>query len=49
MKKIDVQKPTKRRAQKSLWSWLTRPNTIRLAFELVRLVSEIVKIIDKFF
>ena len=45
---IDVQKPPKRRALKSRWSWLMRPRTIRLAFALVRLVSEIAKLIDKF-
>lgn len=45
---IDVQKPHKRRALKSRWSWLTRPSTIRLAFALVRLVSEIAKVMDKF-
>jgi len=45
----DVQKPPKRRALKSRWSWLTRPGTIRLAFALVRLVSEIVKVMDKFY
>jgi hypothetical protein len=45
---IDVQKPPKRRALKSLRSWLTRPGTIRLAFALVRLVADIAKVIDKF-
>jgi hypothetical protein len=45
---IDVQKPPKRRVLKSRWSWLTRPGTIRLAFALVRLVSEIAKVMDKF-
>ncbi len=43
----DVQKPHKQRALKSWWSWLTRPRTIRLAFALVRLVSEVAKLIDK--
>lgn len=46
--KSDVQKPPRRRVLKSRWSWLTRPGTIRLAFALVRLVSEIAKVIDKF-
>ena len=45
---IDVQKPPKRRALKSRWSWLTHPGTIRLAFALVRLVSEIAKVMDRF-
>ncbi len=44
----DVQKPHKRRAPKSRWSWLARPETIRLAFALVRLVSEIAKVMGKF-
>lgn len=44
----DVQKPPKRRALKNRWSWLTRPGTIRLAFALVRLVSEIAKVMNKF-
>lgn len=46
--KINVQKPHKRRALKSLRLWLMRPSTIRLAFALVSLVSEIAKVIDKF-
>lgn len=46
--KGDVRKPPKRRAPKIQWSWLTRPGTYRLAVQLLRLVSEIAKAIDKF-
>lgn len=45
---LDVQKPPKRRGLKSRLSWLTRPGTIRLAIALVRLVTEIAKVIDRF-
>lgn len=43
----DVQKPPRRWALKSRWSWLTRPGTFRLAIALVRLVTVIAKVIDK--
>ena len=46
--KSDVQKPPRGRVLKSRWSWLTRPGTIRLAVALVRLVTVIAKVIDKF-
>jgi len=45
--KCDVQKPPRRRALKSRWSWLTHPGTFRLAVALVRLVTVIAKVIDK--
>ncbi len=45
----NVQKPHKRRALKSLWLWLIRPGTIRLAFELVRLVSLVIQVMNNHF
>lgn len=45
----DVRKPPKRRGPKSPFkSWLMRPETIKLAVAIVRLIDLVAKLIDKF-
>lgn len=45
----DVRKPPKRRGPKSQFkSWLTRPETIKMAFAILRLIDLVAKVIDKF-
>lgn len=44
----DVRKPPKRRGSMNHFvSWLTRPETIKVAFAIVRLIDLVAKVIDK--
>lgn len=44
----DVHKPPKRRGPRNHFvSWLTRPETIKMAFAIVRLIDLVAKVIDK--
>jgi hypothetical protein len=45
---FNIKKPHMRRGLSQRLSWFVRPRTIKLAFLLVRLASEIAKFFDRF-